>query len=163
MRRQKDVDARWPKKNAENHYGYKNLVSVDNQHKRIRRHGVTNASLHDSQVVDELLDPWNTSTDVWADSAYQSTQQEESLANSGYRSRIHTKGTRNKLLPQRARRANTTRSEVRCHVEHVLGAQEAMGHMRVRTTGMTRSKVKVEIMNLTYNLKRFAILLGQTA
>ena len=136
-------------KNAENHYGYKNHVSVDNRHKLIRRYGVTTASVHDSQVFDELLDPRNTIADVWADSAYRSTQQEESLADSGYRSRVHTMGTRNTPLPERAQRANTTRSKVRCRVEHVFGAQEAMGGMLVRTVGMARAQVKVGMTNLT--------------
>ena len=163
MRRQKDVDARWTKKNAETHYGYKNNVSVDNQHKLIRRYGVTTASVHDSQVFDELLDPRNTSADVWADPANRSKQQEASLAGSGYCSQIHTKGTRHKPLSKRAQRANTVRSKVRCCVEHVFGAQEAMGGMLVRTIGMARAQVKLGMMNLTYNLKRFAFLQGQIA
>ena len=109
------------------------------------------------------LDRRNTSADVWADSAYRSKKQEESLLRSGYRSRIHTKGTRNKPLSKRAQRANTARSKVRCRVEHVFAAQEAMGGMLVRTVGMARAKVKVGMMNLTYNLRRFAFLQGQTA
>ena len=36
-RRQKDTDARWTVKLGENHYGYKNQVNVDKQHKLIRR------------------------------------------------------------------------------------------------------------------------------
>ena len=33
---QKDVDARWTKKNGQSHYGYKNHIKVDSKSKRIR-------------------------------------------------------------------------------------------------------------------------------
>ena len=33
---QKDMDARWTKKNDETHFGYKNHAAVDNAHKLIR-------------------------------------------------------------------------------------------------------------------------------
>mgnify|MGYP001599386893 FL=1 len=47
--RQKDVDARWTKKNAEVHYGDKNNLKADAQSKLIERYAVTDASMHDSQ------------------------------------------------------------------------------------------------------------------
>lgn len=55
-RRQKDTDARWTKKNAENHYGYKNHINADEAHKLIQTYEVTAASVHDSQVFEDLLD-----------------------------------------------------------------------------------------------------------
>jgi len=161
--RQKDTDARWTKKNQVNYYGYKNHVSVDNENKLIRRYGVTTASVHDSQVFNELLDPDNTNANVWADSAYRSAEQEASLTENGYRSHINTKGKRNKPLSKRAQEANYKRSKVRSRVEHVFGAQEAMGGMVVRTIGKARAGVKIGLMNMTYNLKRFAWLQGQMA
>jgi IS5 family transposase len=69
-KQQKDVDARWTKKHGKTFYGYKNHVSVDHKHKVIRRWSSSSASLHDSQVFNELLDASNSSGDVWADSAY---------------------------------------------------------------------------------------------
>ena len=55
--RQKDTQARWTKKHNKNYYGYKNHIEVDNQHKLIRRYGVTDASVHDSRILGELIDP----------------------------------------------------------------------------------------------------------
>ncbi|RJX63363.1 IS4/IS5 family transposase, partial [Vibrio sinensis] len=55
-KKQKDIDARWTKKNNENHFGYKNHVKVDNKHKFIDTQHTTDASVHDSQVLEELLD-----------------------------------------------------------------------------------------------------------
>ena len=163
MLRQKDVDARWTKKNAFSYYGYKNHVSVDNENKLVRRFAVTSAQVHDSQVFEELLDPYNTSADLWADSAYRSEDKQAWLEENGYRSQINTKGTRNKPLSEAAKRANTRRSRVRSRVEHVFGALEAMGGMRVRTIGIARAKVKIGLMNLAYNLRRLTFLQGQMA
>jgi transposase, IS5 family len=40
---------------------------VDRRHKLIRRYTVTDASVHDSQALDDVLDADNTASDVWAD------------------------------------------------------------------------------------------------
>ena len=63
-RAQKDTDARWTKKHGQSHFGYKNHVNVDRRHKLIRRYQATSASVHDSQVVDDVLDPDNTASDA---------------------------------------------------------------------------------------------------
>ena len=54
-RRQKDVDARWVKKNGKSTFGDKNHVSVDVENKFVREYKVTSASVHDSQVYDDLI------------------------------------------------------------------------------------------------------------
>ncbi len=109
------------------------------------------------------MNPDNNNANVSADSAYRSTAQEESLNENGYRSHINTKGKRNKPLSTRTQQANYKRSKVRSRVEHVFGAQEAMGGMLVRTIGKARAGVKIGLMNMTYNLRRFAWLQGQLA
>jgi IS5 family transposase len=97
-RRQKDVQARWTKKHGKSHYGYKNHISIDRQHKVIRKYTVTSAEVHDSQVFETLLDDDNSSADVWADSAYRSAERETVLRQASYRSHIHRKGTRGQPL-----------------------------------------------------------------
>ena len=82
-RRQKDTDARWTKKHGKSHYGYKNHVNVDRRHKLVRRYQVTDAAVHDSQVVEDILDADNTASDVWADSAYRSAEIEAKLGEKG--------------------------------------------------------------------------------
>ena len=96
--RQKDTDARWTKKNGKSHYGYKNHINVDRCHKLVRRYDVTSASVHDSQVVEDILDDDNTASGVWADSAYRSAEIEAKLAQKGLKSRIHRKAKRGKPL-----------------------------------------------------------------
>jgi IS5 family transposase len=53
---QKDVDARWTKKNNQTYYGYKNHTKVDSESKLISNYLVTDASVHDSQALDQLLE-----------------------------------------------------------------------------------------------------------
>jgi IS5 family transposase len=64
--RQKDKDARWTKKHGRSFFGYKNHVNADARHKLIREYGVTDASVHDSQAFDDLLNEGNTSSEVYA-------------------------------------------------------------------------------------------------
>ena len=92
--RQKDKDARWTKKHGKSFYGYKNHVNADAKHKLIRQYDVTDASVHDSQKFDGLLNQANTSADVYADSAYRSAETEAKLSLRGLRSRIHHRANR---------------------------------------------------------------------
>lgn len=162
-RRQKDTDACWTKKHGRSHYGYKNHVEVDNAHKLIRHYQTTDASVHDSQVFDELLDPDNSSADVWADSAYRSEEQEARLEEAGYRSQIQRKGCRGKPLSEREQQGNRTRSKVRSRVEHVFGAQSNLRRKAIRSIGLVRARTEIGMMNLVYNMRRLCFLERATA
>lgn len=158
-RSQKDVDARWTKKNGKSHYGYKNHVNVDRKHKLIRRYHVSDAALHDSQAVDRLLMRGNTGSGVWADAAYRSEEMEAKLRTRKLKSHIHRKGKRGKPLIEQAKGSNRTKSSVRVRVEHVFGAQtNDMGGTLVRTIGLVRAKAKIGIKNLAYNMRRLGQL-----
>jgi IS5 family transposase len=157
--RQKDKDARWTKKHGRSYFGYKNHVGIDKVHKLIRKWTATDASPHDSQVLDDILDETNTAKEVWADSAYRSSEIEAKLQGRGFRSRIHRRGARNRPLSKAQAAANTRCSKVRARVEHVFGHQEnSMGGKVVRTIGMARAKFKIGMMNLGYNIGRLVQL-----
>ena len=154
-RRQKDTDARWTKKHGKSHYGYKNHVNVDRRHKLIRRYKVTDASVHDSQALDDVLDDANTASDIWADSAYRSAEIERTLKDRFLKSRIHRKAHRNRPLTKREEQGNQTRSKIRARVEHVFGAQtNDMGGTLVRSIGLARVKARIGLKNLAYNMRR---------
>ena len=93
--RQKDLDARWVKKNDINYYGYKNSICIDVDHGFIRRYAVTPANIHDSQMLPRLLDPENEHDFVLADSAYSGKCFADLLSLGGFESLIHEKGARN--------------------------------------------------------------------
>ena len=156
--RQKDQDARWTKKHGKTHYGYKNHIGIDCKHKLIRRFEVTAASVADNQVFGAVVDPDNTGAAIWADAAYRSKGCERALKGAGYRSHIHTKGQANRPISACQQRANRKRSKTRCRVEHVFAAQQAMGGKLVRTIGLARARVNIAMMNIVYNLRRWAWL-----
>ena len=154
-RRQKDRDARWTKKHGKSHYGYKNHVTIDRRHKLIRRYRVTDAAVHDSQMIEELLTSDNTASGVWADSAYRSKAIEATVKARGLRSRIHRKGYRNRPLRDWEKAGNQSRSRFRVRVEHVFGAQQNdMGGTLVRSIGLVRARARIGLKNLAYNMRR---------
>jgi len=158
-RAQKDTDARWTKKHGRSHFGYKNHVNVDRRHKLVRRYRVTPASVHDSQALEDLLDPDNTASDVFADSAYRSAKIEAKLAEQGLKSRSHRKGRRGRPLGEREHQGNRTRSRVRARVEHVFGAQSNdRGGTLVRSIGLVRARARIGLKNLAYNMRRLVQL-----
>ena len=162
--RQKDKDARWTKKHGRSFFGYKNHLNADARHKLIRDYTVSDASEHDSQKLDELVNRGNTSRDVYADSAYRSAEIERKLRAKGFRSRIHKRGRRNRPLTEAEARANHWKSKVRARIEHVFGAQEnAPGGRLVRTIGIVRAKIKIGLQNLVYNFRRLVVLERMTA
>jgi IS5 family transposase len=157
-RKQKDIDARWTKKNNKSHFGYKDHESVDVKHKLIRAYTITSAEVHDSRVYEELLTP-NDSVEEYADSAYRSEARMDKRILDEKIPRFQEKGTRGHPLTDEQKSANRERSRVRSRVEHVFGAKVMRaGNMIVRTIGLARAKVKLGLRNLVYNLERYAML-----
>jgi IS5 family transposase len=158
-RRQKDVDARWTKKNNRTFFGYKNHVQADVKHKLIRSYEVTDASVHDSQVFEELLDEDNSSRDVYADAAYRSRRSVSKLKENGWRPRLQRKGVRGRPLTDREKRGNRTRSRIRARIEHIFGVMGSRaGDLILRCIGAVRARSRVGLRNLAFNIDRYALL-----
>ena len=158
-RRQKDADARHTKKRKKSFFGYKNHANVDAEHKIIRDYEVTAASVHDSQVFEELLVPAESNPDIYADSAYRSKETEKTLEQGNYQSHIHEQAYRNTPLTDEQKEANRKRSQTRVRVEHVFGSQlQLAGDLLIRTVGIVRAKTKIGLRNLSYNLNRYSLL-----
>lgn len=162
---QKDCDARWTKKGGQHHYGYKNHINIDKATKLITASTCTDASVHDSQVLDTVLrGEAEGGKEVWADSAYRSGEQELRLEESQHSSQIHDRAYRNKPLTEAQELSNTEKSRIRARVEHVFGHMEnSMGGIFLRSIGAARAKVGVGLMNLTYNLARIEVLIRTQA
>lgn len=156
--RQKDVDARWTKKNDETFFGYKNHVEIDAKHKLIREFETTSAEVHDSQVFENILDPENSNANVYADSAYSSEGREKRLDYLWYRNRMCRKGSRKGPLTEFQQGQNRKKSKVRARVEHVFAQIEIMYGGILRCIGRLRADTKIGLLNLVYNMKRFVYL-----
>jgi IS5 family transposase len=174
--RQKDRDARWsikyskatvredadptaakPVDLAIAMFGYKNHIGIDQPHGLIRTWGASAVNAYDGARLTELVSKGNTASGVWADTAYRSKKNEAFLAGGMFTSHIHQKRKPRRPMPERSERivkANTRRSKIRAHVEHVFAGQKHRMGLVVRTIGMA---------NLVYNLQRLAWLEGRTA
>jgi IS5 family transposase len=154
---QKDTDARWTKKNNVSFYGYKNHVKADTKTKLIRKYAVTDASVHDSQVIDELLDDTDSGQEFYADSAYTGKSAEEIYAKKKVVNRVNEKGYKNRPLTGKQKETNREKSKVRARVEHIFGfVENSMNGSYIRTIGMARAKAKIGMMNIVYNISRCA-------
>ena len=155
--RQKDTDARWTKKRARVFYGYKNHVVVDAKTKLVTGYEVTPAQVHDSQKLEELLKTVPRGSTVYGDSAYADEKKEMEFERRG----IYC------LFSQRDNREwkdwNKRISRIRCRVEHVFGWMEkSMGGKWLRAIGLRRNRTGIGMMNLVYNMKRYAQVLCTT-
>ena len=180
-RQQKDLDARWTIKRGRAKrseasemqaagveiavpvFGYKNHAGIDQRHGLIRRWTVTSAAAHDSRPFERLLDPKNTASKVWADTAYRSRRNEAAMARRRLISMVHFRKPKGKPLPAHHARANAARSTVRSAVEHVFAGQKHRMRLFIRTIGLARAKVKIGMANLAYNFTRLAWLEARAA
>lgn len=149
----KDTDARWTKKNNQLYYGYKDHVKIDAKSKLITKYKVTDASVHDSQTLQDLLDETDKGKTVHADSAY--TGQDDILEEKEVLAEICEKGFRNKKLTDQQIAGNRKKSKIRARVEHVFGfIENSMNGSRIKTIGIDRANAVIGLMNLTYNIRR---------
>jgi IS5 family transposase len=152
--RQKDVDARWAKKNGEKHYGYKNHVKVDSRSKLITDFAVTDAAVHDSQALEGLLEEGDPVT--YVDSAYTGAPCENVFKDKNVKARPIEHAYKNKPLNGNQKRYNHARSKIRVRVEHVFGTMRmCMRAAWNRCVGFGRNESAVGMTNLVYNMVRF--------
>jgi transposase, IS5 family len=152
--RQKDVDARWTKKNGERYYGYKNHVKVDSRSKLIEDFTVTAASVHDSNALEALIAEGDPVT--YVDSAYTGERCEKIFAERKVQAKPIARAYRNKPLNGSQQRNNRARSKIRVRVEHVFATMRmCMRSAWNRCIGMTRNRATIAMTNLVYNMVRF--------
>ena len=120
---------------------------------------MTDAAAHDGARLREgLIDLSNTGSEVWADSAYRSAENERFLRAAGKVSRIHRRKPKGKPMPRRTARANAAKSAVRAHVEHPFAQQKGAMRLVVRSIGLARASATVMLANIAYNMKRWCWL-----
>jgi IS5 family transposase len=157
--RQKDTDARWTKKYSRSYFGYKDHVKVDAESKLIMDYVVTDAAVHDSQVISQLVTSADSGNTLYADSAYDGTSCLVRTVICKVDSQVHERAYRNTPLTEEQKAKNREKSRIRARVEHVFGFMEnSMNGMRLRTIGLARTELSVGLMNLVYNFFRYECL-----
>ncbi len=167
---QKDVTARWTLKIggkvryrpdgtplpmiAVPVFGYKSHIAIDRRFGFIREAAVTSASAADGRMLRHLATTDNTSSEVWADSAYRSQTNEKWLASKMLASRIHRRKPAGKPMPEATARANARKSSIRARIEHVFAHQKNRFGLFIRTIGIARAEAKLTLANLAYNFDR---------
>ena len=155
---QKDIDARWTKKNNISYYGYKNHVLIDDQFKLIRSFDVTSANVHDSTPANGIL-AGSIAAELFGDSAYQSPEISGLLKHLCINDFTSEKSYRNKKLTKSQIESKHRKSKTRCRVEHVFGfMQNTMKSKFIRTIGQTRASFQIGLTNLVYNICRYVQL-----
>jgi IS5 family transposase len=135
-------------------FGYKNHLGIDRRHGFIRTFTVTNAASHDGRQLGKLLDPHNTASSVWADSAYRSAANATLLARRGLVPQFQRPKPRGKPMPANLRRGNACRARVRVAIEHVFAAQKCCFGLVVRSVGLARATTRLGLANLVTNMRR---------
>lgn len=162
-KRQKDIDARWTKKNNEVHYGYKIHALVDAVSK-IMIYGVTTAaSVHDSRALNWVLNEEEDKGRVlYADSAYSGKELEELVRSFNVTAYFCEKGYTNRPLTEKQKKSNREKSKTRSRIEHVFGhIQTVFKGSFLRTIGLARATAYNWLIMLGYNLCRQGVLRKQ--
>lgn len=116
----------------------------------------TDASVHDSQAVEDLIDQNNSHYELFADSAYSGGKIATLLEKKKIRNRIHEKGYSNTPLTEAQWERNRKNSKIRARVEHVFAYMtNSMKRIYIRTIGKKRANGVIGLMNLTYNMNRY--------
>ena len=144
-------------------FGYKSHIAIDRRFGFIRESAVTSASAADGRLLRRLVSTDNTSSDVWADSAYRSRSNEKWLAATMLRSQIHRRKPAGKPMPPATARANGRKSSIRARIEHVFAHQKNRFGLFIRTIGLARAEAKLTLANLAYNMDRLVFHERRTA
>jgi IS5 family transposase len=171
-RAQMDTDGRWTLKRgrkrserSEPHertqsalvipvFGYKNHLGIDRRHGFIRTFAVTDAAAHDGRQLGQLLDPGNTASGVWADTAYRSAANVALLARRGLVPQFQRPKPRAKPMLPHIARGNARRARVRVAIEHVFAAQKCRFGLIIRSVGLARATIRLGLANLVTNMTR---------
>ena len=141
-------------------FGYKNHLGIDRAHGFIRRFTVTHAARHDGSQLGAVLDPRNTASGVWADTAYRSKGNLALIDRHGLEAQFQRAKPRGRPMPPHMARGNAARARVRSHVEHVFATEKRGMGLVVRTIRLARATAKVTLANLAYNMRRLVSMAG---
>jgi len=94
-----------------------------------------------------------------ADSAYESQEKAADLEQEGIKLiSIRKRHGKKGKLGEEDKKYNRQVSSTRCRVEHIFGDLKHMGGDTVRSIGLARCKLRVALLSLVYNMRRFGYL-----
>ncbi len=152
-----DPEAGWACKNGDYTYGYKGHVSTTKKG-LICKTKITSAEVHDSQVLESLLD--ENTTKVYADKAYPSKARRQHLKDHGIKDGILHKKPKGAPLDPYLKELNKIHSRIRSTVERTFAHLKGIFGARIaRYKGWDKNQVHLDLLAIAYNLKRSTRLL----
>jgi Transposase and inactivated derivatives, IS5 family len=152
-----DPEAGWTCKNDEYIYGYKGHVSTTKKG-LICKTQITSAEVHDSQVLESLLD--EETTKVYADKAYPSQARRQRLKDYGIKDGILYKKPKGAELDPYLKALNKIHSRIRGTIERTFAhLKDIFGMRMARYKGWDKNQVHLDLLAIAYNLKRSTRLL----
>jgi IS5 family transposase len=152
-----DPEAGWTCKNDEYIYGYKGHVSTTKKG-LICKTQITSADVHDSQVLESLLD--EDTTKVYADKAYPSKARRQRLKEHGIKDGILYKKPHKAELDPHLKMLNKIHSRIRGTIERTFAhLKDIFGMRMARYKGWDKNQVHLDLLAIAYNLKRSTRLL----
>lgn len=136
--KQRDPEMGSTKKGNQFHFGMKAHIGVDQGSNIIHSVTFSSASVHDSQLIEELIH--GEEEVVFADKAYRSEAIDEMLEKKDITSMILHKSARNKPLSEAAQAMNKLLSTFRAPVEFPFGiVKNLWGYRKVRYKGIYKN------------------------
>ena len=133
------------------YFGMKAHVGMDSKVRLVHSVVATPANVHDSRVLGSLLH--GEEARIWGDSAYQG-QTEVMRAAAPYASDFtNRRASRGRVLSDRERAINRTKSRVRSRVEHVFHVvKRIFGFVKVRYRGIEKNAQRLVVNFALANL-----------
>lgn len=148
--RQRDPDMKQTKKGNQWHFGMKMHIGSDTQG-RVHSVVVTDASVHDSQIMDDLIH--GEENTIYGDKAYACAENKEQFEAKGKTWRVNRKARRGKKLNCTDHAFNRKSNRTRARVEHAFGVVKNLwGYRKVRYKGLAKNASQVFALFTLSNL-----------
>jgi IS5 family transposase len=137
----RDKEMRSTKKGNQWYFGMKAHVGTDTKG-LVHSVVVTDAAVHDSQVMDKLLH--GEEQTIYGDSAYTSEKRKTEYAAKGVKWCVNRKGCRHYQLSSEDMEYNHKQSQTRAKVEHAFRVVKHLwGYQKVRYKGLLKNAAQV--------------------
>jgi IS5 family transposase len=138
----RDPEMRSTRKGNNYYFGMKAHVGTDTGKGLVHDIVVTDASIHDSQVMDELVHGEEQA--VYGDKAYSDEKKKAGYEAKGIKWRVNIRGCRWRKLTEKEVATNHEQSQIRAKVEHIfLVVKHLWRYTKVRYKGLYKNTVQV--------------------
>ena len=138
----RDPEMKQTKKGNQWYFGMKAHAGTDTDRGLVHRIVVTNAAVHDSQMMEELVHGEESA--IYGDKAYADNRKKEAFESQGIEWHIDRKGSPGHPLTKEDRQWNRKQHRVRARGEHAFRVVKHLwGYRKVRYKGLLKNAAQV--------------------